>query len=106
MGNAGALSLYQRLLPAPFLDLLRQQAKLRQNNRVYSLTVVLWLMICQWLQGHAPLDQAVLELLRGLPTSFWPNPVNACRPVSKGVRDIEVEVKPPGAPPSSPQTVR
>lgn len=80
--NADTLSLYQRLLPAPFLDLLRQQAKLRQNNRVYTLAVVMWLMICQWRQGHAPLDQAVLELLRGLPASFWPAPckrLQACQ---------------------------
>lgn len=80
--KAGALSLYLRLLPAPVLDRFRHQAKLRQNNRVYTLAVVLWLMLCQWLQGHAPLDQAVLELLRGLPPSFWPKPckrLQACR---------------------------
>jgi len=72
--KAGLLCLYQRLVPAPFLDGLRRQAKLRQNNRVYTLAVVLWLMICQWLQGHGSLDRAVLELLRGLPASFWPKP--------------------------------
>ncbi len=80
--KAGALSLYLRLLPAPVLDRFRHQAKLRLNNRVYTLAVVLWLMLCQWLQGHAPLDQAVLELLRGLPPSFWPKPckrLQACR---------------------------
>jgi putative transposase len=72
--HADALSLYQRLLPAPFWDLLCQQQQLRQNNRVYTLAVVVWLMIYQWLQGHVPLDQAVLQLLCGLPHSFWPNP--------------------------------
>ena len=77
--NAGALCLYQRLLPDSFLDLLRQQAQLRQNNRVYTLGVVMWLMICQWLQGHAPLDYAVLELLRGLPSNFWPQPCKRLR---------------------------
>jgi len=71
---AGPLSLYRRLLPAPFLDRLREQAKMRQNNRVYTLAVVLWLMIGQWLQGHGSLDSAVLELLRGLPAGFWPHP--------------------------------
>src|SRR5207245_9675056 len=79
---ADVLSLYQRLLPAPFLDHLRQQAQLRQNNRVYTLAVVMWLMICQWLHGHAPLDHAVLQLLRGLPADFWPKPCKrllACR---------------------------
>ena len=72
--KADVLSLYQRLVPAPFLQRLRQQAGLRQYNRIYTLAVVLWLMICQWLEGHASLEQAVLELLRGLPASFWPRP--------------------------------
>lgn len=68
------LSLYQRLVPAPFWQRLGRQAGLRQNNRIYTLAVVQWLMICQWLQGHGSLGQAVLELLRGLPASFWPRP--------------------------------
>jgi len=72
--KADVLSLYQRLLPAAFLNLCQREAELRQNNRVYTLAVVMWLMICQWLQGHSPLDQAVLELLRGLPATFWPKP--------------------------------
>jgi hypothetical protein len=82
ISKADVLSLYQRLLPALFLEQLRQQAELRQNNRVYTLAVVMWLMICQWLHGHAPLDYAVLELLRGLPADFWPKPckrLQACR---------------------------
>ena len=70
--QADVLSLYQRLVPAPFLQRLCRQAGLRQNNRIYTLAVVLWLMIGQWLEGHASLGQAVLELLRGLPVSFWP----------------------------------
>ncbi len=72
--NAGALSLYQRLLPASFWDHLCRQNDLHQNNRVYTLAVVVWLMISQWVQGHTPLDRAVSELLHGLPASFWPNP--------------------------------
>ncbi len=72
--NAGALSLYQRLLPASFWDHLCRQNDLHQNNRVYTLAVVVWLMISQWVQGHTPLDRAVSELLPGLPASFWPNP--------------------------------
>jgi hypothetical protein len=72
--NADALSLYRRLLPAAFWDLRRREADLRQNNRVYTLAVVTWLMISQWLQSHSPLEHAVLELLRGLPASFWPQP--------------------------------
>lgn len=75
-GNADVLCLYQRLLPANFLDLLQQQAELRHNNCVYTVAVVMWLMISQWIQGHTPLQQAVLELLRGLPASLWPQ---ACK---------------------------
>ena len=72
--QADVLALFLRLLPTAFLQSCQQQANWRQNNRVYSLAVVLWLMISQWLQGHAPLDQAVLELVRGLPDAFWPRP--------------------------------
>jgi hypothetical protein len=72
--KADVLSLYQRLVPAPFLQRLCRQAGLRPNNRIYTLAVVQWLMICQWLEGHGSLEQAVLELLRGLPASFWSRP--------------------------------
>jgi len=71
---AEVLSLYQRLLPAEFFDQLRQSEKLRENNRVYHHAVVRWLMIAQRLQGNGTLETAGLELLRGLPASFWPNP--------------------------------
>lgn len=73
-GKAAALSLFQQLLPAAFVDLLRRQSHLRQNNRVYTLSVVMWLMISQWLEGHCPLDRAVADLLHGLPGTFWPRP--------------------------------
>jgi hypothetical protein len=64
--------MYQRLLPAPFVQQLQDQAGIRQNNRVYTFLVVMWLLIVQRLHGGAPLETAVLELLRGLPASFWP----------------------------------
>jgi len=73
------LSLYQRLLPAEFFDQLRQKEGLRQNNRVYTVGVVMWLMIAQRLQGNATLETAVLELVRGLPDSFWPIPCKRLR---------------------------
>ncbi len=69
-----ALSLYQRLLPAEFLHRLQSQARIRQNNRVYTFLVVMWLFIVQRLHGGASLEAAVFELLRGLPASFWPKP--------------------------------
>ena len=71
---ADALSLYQRLAPLEFFDQLRSQENIRENNRVYSTPVVIWLMIPQRLQGNGSLERAVLEVLRGLPSSFWPQP--------------------------------
>jgi len=77
--NAGALSIYQRLLPASFWKHLCRSNALRQNNRVYTFGVVIWLMISQWLHGHATLDSAVSELTRGLPLTFWPRPCKRLR---------------------------
>jgi hypothetical protein len=71
---ADVLSLFLRLLPAPFFVQARQQAHLRQqNNRIYGDRVVIWLMILQRLSG-ATLEAAVLELLRTRPPEFWPQP--------------------------------
>jgi hypothetical protein len=71
---ADALSLYRRLAPLEFFDQVRSQNNIRENNRVYSTPVVIWLMITQRLQGNGSLERAVLEVLRGLPSSFWPQP--------------------------------
>jgi hypothetical protein len=68
--KSDALSLYQRLLPASFL----LPFEIRQNNRVYTFLVVMWLFIVQRLQPLASLQTAVVDLLRGLPSSFWPQP--------------------------------
>jgi len=72
--KSDVLCLYQRLLPAAFLQQVQDQAGVRQNNRVYTFRVVMWLLILQRLHGGASLETAVLELLRGLPASFWPRP--------------------------------
>ena len=69
-----ALSLYQRLLPAAALESFPSQPGFRQNNRVYTCLVVMWLMMAQRLQPMASLQTAVLALLRGLPATFWPQP--------------------------------
>jgi hypothetical protein len=70
---ADVLSLFLRLLPAQFFTQLREKEQLRrQNNRVYSDSVVLWLMIVQRVIANGTLETAVMELLRGLPTDFWP----------------------------------
>src|ERR1035437_465982 len=77
--EADALSLYQRLLPASFWEPLQKRPDRRQNNRVYNLLVVMWLLIAQRLHRLASLETAVLELLRGLPPSFWPRPCQRLR---------------------------
>jgi hypothetical protein len=70
--SAGVLSLYLRLLPIEFFVQLREQQKLRrQNNRVYTDAVVIWLMIVQRLCVGS-MEMAVLELVRTLPPEFWP----------------------------------
>jgi hypothetical protein len=69
-----ALSMYQRLLPAEFLNRVQPQTAIRENNRVYNFLVVMWLMIAQRLGGGISLQDAVLKLLRGLPHTFWLRP--------------------------------
>jgi hypothetical protein len=39
----------------------------------------MWLLVLQRLQGGGSLQSAVLELLRGLPASFWPRPCKRVR---------------------------
>jgi DDE family transposase len=72
--KADVLALFQRLLPIGYFSAALAQAKVRENNRVYSSAVVVWLMICQRLQAQGTLESTVLELLAGLPSSFWPQP--------------------------------
>ncbi len=52
---------------------------MRRHNGIYSPLVILWLLIVQRLHGGAPLETAVLELLRGLPADFWPRPCKRMR---------------------------
>jgi len=51
-----------------------RQAGAKHNQGLYTPLVVLWLFIAQRLNGCASQQAAVLELLRGLPASFWPRP--------------------------------
>ncbi len=46
---------------------------------MYSPLVVLWLLVAQRLHGGASLEAAVIELLQGLPASFWPQPCKRIR---------------------------
>jgi hypothetical protein len=67
------------LLPQEFLHKAETDAGVNGNSRVYSTSVVLWLLIVQRLYAGASLGTAVLELLRGLPASFWPRPCKRIR---------------------------
>jgi putative transposase len=55
------------------------QAGTRRNRCLYAPLVVMWLLVQQRLQGGASLECAVLELLQGLPESFWPQPCKRVR---------------------------
>jgi putative transposase len=82
--KADVLALFQQLLPLPIFWAALKQAKVRENNRVYTSAVVVWLMVCQRLQAEGTLESAVLELLGGLPGSFWPQP---CKRVEEAAKE-------------------
>jgi len=71
--------MFRELLPPSFLDEAQRTASVTRNNSLYTPLVVMWLMVAQRLHGAASLEAAVVELLRGLPTSFWPNPCKRVR---------------------------
>ncbi len=72
-------SQFRQLLSAAFLDQALSEAGVKCHNSVYSPLVVLWLLVVQRLHGGVSLEAAVLELLRGLPASFWPRPCKRLR---------------------------
>ena len=79
------LPLYAQFLPVDFVeDLGREQDRRRQNCRVYTDFVVMWLMVTQRLQGNGTLESGVLELIRGLPGSFWLHPCKRIRLALEG----------------------
>jgi len=61
--KADMLALFQQLFPIEFFGAALKQAKVRENNRVYTSAVVVWLMICQRLQARGTLESAVLEFV-------------------------------------------
>ena len=77
------LALFQRLLPVEFLLGVLRKAGVRENNRVYTSAVAMWLIIWQRLQMHGTLESGVLELLGGLPASFWPAPCKRLEDAAK-----------------------
>jgi putative transposase len=71
--------LFQQILSARFVEQAYQQAQCKFHRSVYSPLVVMWLLIRQRLDGAAPLEAAVLDLLQGLPACLWPNPCKRIR---------------------------
>lgn len=78
--STDVLSLYQRYLSNEYFEELRRRGTLSENNRVYNAAVVMWLMIHQRLHGGS-MASSVLELICGLPATFWPRP---CRRLLTG----------------------
>ena len=88
LSNPDVLGLFLRLLPAEFVVEARRQEGLRQNSRVYTDFVVIWLRVVQRWRGNGTLDRGVLELVRGLPETFWPNPCKRLRPGGDGNKPL------------------
>jgi putative transposase len=83
----GVLALFLRWLPADFFARLCAQETLRQNNRIYTHAVVLWLMVSQRLLSAGSMQTAVLDLLANLPRDFWPRPCKRLREELDGKGD-------------------
>jgi putative transposase len=81
--QADVLTLFQQLLPLDVFWAALKQAQVCENNRVYTSAVVVWLMIRQRLQVQGTLESAVLELLGGLPSGFWPYPCKRLKEAAK-----------------------
>lgn len=67
------------MLPASFVEQSCEEAEASFNNSVYTPLVVMWLLLWQRLHGAAPLEAAVLDLVRDLPASLWPDPCKRIR---------------------------
>ena len=70
---------FRQLLPSSFLDQAQADVGVKLNNSLYSPLVVLWLLVAQRLQPGSSLQVAVLQLLCGLPATFWPRPCKRVR---------------------------
>jgi hypothetical protein len=84
--KANVLALFQQLLPAAFISGALLQAEVQEYSRVYGSLVVIWLMVWQRLQAAGTMKTAVLEVVRGLPASFWTQPCKRLRSVQEGGR--------------------
>ncbi len=80
--HGDVLALFQHLLSAEFFFGALRKAGAVENNRVYTSAVVIWLIIWERLQKGSQ-QTAVLELLGGLPASFWPAPCKRLEDAAK-----------------------
>ena len=62
-----AMGLYERCIPAAVVEHLQKQMRMRVKMRdcVYTVSVVIWLMILQWLQPNGTLASSVERLSEG-----------------------------------------
>lgn len=93
IGTSGAIQvdvlvLFQKLLPDAFISEALLKAKVQEYNRVYTSLVVIWLMVLQRLQAAGTMKSAVLEIVRGLPASFWAQPCKRLRMAREGGRNL------------------
>jgi len=65
-----AMSLYQRCIPSAVVGYLQKQARVKTRDCVYSAAVVIWLMICQWLQPKGTLASTVERVSEGAADSL------------------------------------
>lgn len=72
--------LFQRVAPASFFEALCQRYNLAFRNGIYTLSVVVWLMIFQRLEGKRTLAAAVQSLVQDAP----PAVLSDCKRVREG----------------------
>lgn len=60
-----AMSLYQRCISGAVVEYLQKQMCVKMRDCVYTAPVVIWLMICQWLQPKGTLASTVERLSYG-----------------------------------------
>src|SRR5258708_33746728 len=65
MTSPSPLELFQQIVSISFLTDLCTRCEFRFRQGIYTPIVVLWLMICQRLQGKRTLSTAVMLLLQG-----------------------------------------
>lgn len=64
------MSLYQRCMSSAVVEYLQKRMRVKKRDCVYSASVVIWLMIRQWLQGKGTLTSSVEMLADGAADSL------------------------------------